>query len=143
MNALQTACPFPLVVNQVEISLLQRSVLEDGTLDQCLEKGITPMAWSPLGAGLLGSGAKRLLTAQQSYRPEAVVTALDNIAAARGVNRTVIAYAWLLKHPSKIVPIVGSTDPGRIREAVRATEIDLTREEWYRLFLAARGEPLP
>ena len=143
LNALQVACPFPLVVNQVEVSLLQRSALDDGTLDQCLENGITPMAWSPLAAGLLGSGAKRLLTAQQSYRPEAVVSELDNIAAARGVDRTVIAYAWLLKHPSKIVPIVGSTDAVRIREAVRATEIDLTREEWYQLFLAARGEPLP
>jgi predicted oxidoreductase len=143
VNALQAACPFPLVVNQVEISLMQRATFEDGTLDQCLEKGITPMAWSPLGAGLLGDGAKRLLTAQQSYKPEAVIKVLDEIARERGVSRTVIAYAWLLKHPSKIVPIVGSTNPERIREAVKATEFVLSREEWYRLFLAARGEPLP
>jgi len=143
VNALQAACPFPLIVNQVEISLMQRASLEDGTLDQCIEKGITPMAWSPLGAGLLGNGAKRLLPAQQSYQPDAVVKVLDEIAAARGVSRTVIAYAWLLKHPSNIVPIVGSTDSQRIREAVRSTEFELTREEWYRLFLAARGEPLP
>jgi len=143
VNALQAACPFPLIVNQIEISLVQRAALEDGTLDQCLEKGITPMAWSPLGAGLLGDGAKRLLPAQQGYQPEAVVKVLDDIAKARGVNRAVIAYAWLLKHPGKIMPIVGSTDPGRIREAVRATEFELTRDEWYRLFLAARGEPLP
>lgn len=143
VNALQAACPFPLIVNQVEISLVQRAAFEDGTLDQCLEKGITPMAWSPLGAGLLGDGARRLLPAQQGYQPKAVVKVLDDIAKARGVSRTVIAYAWLLKHPSKIVPIVGSTDPGRIREAVRATEFELTREEWYQLLLAARGEPLP
>jgi len=143
VNALQAACPFPLIVNQIEISLVQRAAFEDGTLDQCLEKGITPMAWSPLGAGLLGDGARRLLPAQQGYKADAIVKALDEIAKARGVSRTVIAYAWLLKHPSRIVPIVGSTDPGRIREAVRATEFELTREEWYRLLLAARGEPLP
>jgi len=143
VNALQAACPFPLVVNQVEISLVQRATFEDGTLDQCMEKGIVPMAWSPLGAGLLGDGARRLLPAQQGYKPEAVVKVLDEIAKTRGVSRTVIAYAWLLKHPSHIVPIVGSTNSQRIREAVRSTEFELTREEWYRLFLAARGEPLP
>lgn len=143
VNALQAACPFPLMVNQVEISLVQRASFEDGTLDQCLEKGIIPMAWSPLGAGLLGDGARRLLPGQQGYKPDAVVKVLDAIAQARGVSRTVIAYAWLLKHPSRIVPIVGSTDPQRIREAVRATEFELTRDEWYRLLLAARGEPLP
>lgn len=143
VNALQAAVPFPLVVNQVEISLAQRAAFDDGTLDQCLEKQITPMAWSPLGAGLLGDGAKRLLPAQQGYQTGAIVKALDAIAAARGVSRTVIAYAWLLKHPGKIVPIVGSTNPERIREAVQATELELTREEWYQLLLAARGEPLP
>jgi predicted oxidoreductase len=143
VNALQAACPFPLLVNQVEISLVQRAAFEDGTLDQCLEKNITPMAWSPLGAGLLGDGAKRLLAAQQGYKTDAVLKVLDEIARVRGVNRTVIAYAWLLRHPAGIVPIVGSTEPARIREAVRATETGLTREEWYRLFVAARGEPLP
>lgn len=143
LNALQAVMPFPLLVNQVEISLAQRAALEDGTLDQCLEKSITPMAWSPLGAGLLGDGAKRLLPAQQTYKTEGIVKVLDEIAAARGVNRTLIAYAWLLKHPSKIIPIVGSTNPGRIREAAQAAGLELTREEWYRLLVAARGEPLP
>ncbi|TAK98444.1 MAG: aldo/keto reductase, partial [Verrucomicrobia bacterium] len=143
VTALQAACPFPLLVNQVEISLAQRAALEDGTLDQCLERNITPMAWSPLGAGLLGDGAKRLLAAQREYKTDAIVKVLDEIARARSVSRTVIAYAWLLRHPSKIIPIVGSTNPERIREAVKSTEIELTREEWYRLFVAARGEPLP
>lgn len=143
VNALQAACPFPLLVNQVEISLAQRAAFDDGTLDQCLEKNITPMAWSPLGAGLLGDGAKRLLPAQQGYKTDGIAKVLDEIAKVRGVSRTVIAFAWLLKHPARIVPIVGTTDPGRIREAVKATEFELTREEWYRLLLAARGEPLP
>ncbi len=130
-------------MNQVEISLAQRAAFEDGTLDQCLEKNITPMAWSPLGGGLLGDGAKRLLPAQQGYKPEAIVKVLDEISSARGVNKTLIALAWLLKHPGKIVPIIGTTNPERIREAAKAADFELSREEWYRLFIAARGEPLP
>ncbi len=143
VSALQAACPFPLVVNQVEISLAQRAAFEDGTLDQCLEKNIAPMAWSPLGGGLLGDGAKRLLPAQQGYKPDAIVKVLDEIASARCLNRTLIALAWLLKHPGKIVPIIGTTNPERIREAAKAAECELSREDWYRLFIAARGEPLP
>jgi predicted oxidoreductase len=130
-------------VNQVEISLVQRATLEDGTLDQCLEKNMTPMAWSPLGAGLLGDGAKRLLPAQQRYQPDAVLKVLDEISRERGVSRNLMAYAWLLRHPSGILPIVGSTNPDRIREAVQATDFQLSREDWYRLFIAARGEGLP
>jgi predicted oxidoreductase len=141
--ALQAACPMPLIVNQVEISLAKLDCFTDGTLDQCLTEQITPLAWSPLGAGLLGDGAKRLLPSQQGYQPAGIVKALDEIARARGVSRTVIALNWLLKHPSRMIPIVGSVDPQRIRDAVRATEFDLTREEWYRLLLAAQGAPLP
>ena len=143
VTAVQIACPMPLIVHQVEISLAKLDAFTDGMLDQCLIEKITPMAWSPLAGGLIGEGAKRLLTAQQSYRPEQFVPVLEEIAKSRGVSRTVVALAWLLKHPSKIMPIVGSTNPGRIREAVGATELELTHEEWYRLLTAARGEPLP
>jgi predicted oxidoreductase len=143
VTAVQAICPMPLILHQVEISLAKLDAFTDGTLDQCLIERITPMAWSPLAAGLIGEGAKRLLTAQQSYRPERFLPLLEEISKQRGVDRTVVALAWLLKHPAKIMPIIGSTNPERIREAVRATEIELTREEWYRLLTAARGEPLP
>lgn len=143
VTAIQAACPMPLVTHQVEISLARLDAFTDGTLDQCLNQHLTPMAWSPLAAGLLGDGATRLLPAQQTYRTAPIVAALDEVAHARGVSRTVIALAWLLKHPARIVPIVGSTNEDRIREAVRATEIELSREEWYTLLAAGRGEPLP
>ena len=142
LTALQCACPMPLIVQQVEISLLKRDVFTDGTLDQCLIENITPLAWSPLAGGLLADGAKKLLPWQHSYRAEKTLVVLDTVAKARGTSRPVISLAWLLKHPSKIVPIVGSANPDRIREAVRAADIELTREEWYHLLLAARGEPL-
>ncbi|HEU5123852.1 MAG TPA: aldo/keto reductase [Verrucomicrobiae bacterium] len=143
VTTLQKACSMPLITHQVEISLAMLNAFGDGTLDQCLSEKITPMAWSPLAGGLIGGGAKRLLSWQQEYKPEKFLPTLEQIAEARGVSRTVIALAWLLRHPSKIVPIVGSNNPERIRDAVKATEIVLTREEWYQLFTAARGEPLP
>lgn len=143
LTALQKACPMRLVVNQVEISLARLAPFEDGTLDQCQAEKITPLAWSPLAGGLLADGAKRILPAQQAYRPEPIVAALDQLAAARGVSRMVAALAWLARHPSGIVPIVGSTNPARIREAMKAADLTLTREEWYRLLEAARGERLP
>ena len=143
LSALQKAYARPLALHQVEISLAKLDAFTDGTLDQCLAEHITPMAWSPLAAGLIGDGAKRLLKAQEGYRPEQFLPELEAVAAARGVSRTVIALSWLLKHPSKIIPIVGSINPDRIREATKADNIELTRDEWYRLLNAARGEPLP
>ena len=143
VTALQVACPMPLVVHQVEISLAKLDAFNDGTLDQCQIESITPQAWSPLAAGLLGGGASRLLPSQKVYRPDKFLSTIDAVAEARGVARTVVALAWLLKHPARIQPIVGSTKPERIREAAGAAELELTREEWYRLLLAARGEPLP
>jgi predicted oxidoreductase len=143
LTALQVACPMPLIVHQVEISLARLEAFTDGILDQCLIEKITPMAWSPLRAGLLGDGAKQLLPAQQAYRPEKLLPVLDEVAKSRGTSRLAVALGWLLKHPAKILPVVGSTNPQRIREAVRATDLELTREEWYRLLIAARGEPLP
>ena len=143
VTVLQKACPMPLLVNQVEISLAMLDPFTDGTLDQCLAEKITPMAWSPLAGGLIGEGAAKLLPAQQGYQPEKFLPTLDEIAQARGVSRVVVALAWLLKHPSNIIPLVGSTKPDRIRDAARAAELDLSRDEWYRLLIAARGEALP
>jgi len=132
-----------LIVNQVEISLTQLGAFENGTLDQCQAMNITPLAWSPLGGGLLGDGATELLPGQKGYQPAPIVAAVDEIATARNTSRTGIALAWLLKHPAKIIPIIGSSNPERIRAAAAAAEIELTRDEWYRLLIAARGEPLP
>src|SRR6266436_6837960 len=91
LTALQRACPMPLVVNQVEISLANLSRFEDGTLDQCLAEKICPMAWSPLAGGQLADGAKRLLPSQQSYRIKPLVAALDSMAKALNVSRTTLA----------------------------------------------------
>jgi predicted oxidoreductase len=141
--ALLKYCRQPVVAHQLEISLARLAPFTDGSLDQCLAENLAPLAWSPLAAGLIGDGATKLLPAQKLYQIETLLPVLDEVAAGRGVSRTLIALAWLMKHPSGIVPIIGSANPTRIREAIKAVDITLDREEWYRLFVAARGEPLP
>jgi predicted oxidoreductase len=143
VTALQKACPMKLLVNQVEISLARVDCFQDGTLDQCLAEKITPMAWSPLAGGRLGTSDPIDLRDPGHARRIHIREVLDLIARDRQTSRGAIALAWLLKHPSHIVPIVGSTDPARIKELSQAAEIDLTRDEWYRLLEAALGQRLP
>jgi predicted oxidoreductase len=69
--------------------------------------------------------------------------ALDAVGRQHGVTREIVALAWLLRHPARISPIIGTTNPARIRELARADEIQLSREEWYQLLDAALGERLP
>jgi predicted oxidoreductase len=141
--ALATHCPFPLVANQIEVHLGRLDPLVDGTLDQCLERRMTPLSWSPLGGGWLGTGGEPKSDDPKREVKLATLAALDRTAGDRGVSRTVVALAWLLKHPAGIVPIVGSNNPDHIRDAAKADAVDLSREEWYRILLAARGKPLP
>ena len=141
--ALQQACDRPLVTHQVEVSLVHLAGLEDGTLDQCLIEGMTPTAWSPLGRGQLGDGALAGLKPEAVARVARVWAVLDALAPAYGVERTVLAVAWLLKHPTAMVPVVGSVTPARIAALARADEVNLSRDDWYQLLVASRGERLP
>jgi predicted oxidoreductase len=142
VTALRQACPFPLIVNQVEIHLGRLDCFYDGTLDQCLAETMTPLAWSPLGGGYLASGGSVGWRNPRRKVLRGLLAVMDDVAARLGVSRTVLALAWLLKHPCGIIPIVGSTDPARIKEAMQADAVELSREDWYRLLVAARGEKL-
>jgi predicted oxidoreductase len=142
LSALQSACPMPLVVNQVEIHLGRLDALNDGTLDQCLVEKITPLAWSPLGGGTLFDHP-HADPGTPKRRVPGLPQAIEQIAREIGQSPAVVALAWLLKHPAKIIPIVGSMDLDRIKELTRADEVELTREQWYRLLIAARGAPMP
>lgn len=141
--AVQAACPMPLVVNQVEIHLARLECFEDGTLDQCLERGVTPVSWSPLAGGWLGDGGAVPEGHPRAEALRGLPAALDAVAARLGVSRTVLVLAWLLRHPARIVPIVGSVNPARIRDAARADDLELSREDWYAILAAARGAALP
>jgi len=132
-----------LIANQVEISLLHLDAFTDGTLDQCLAENVCPMAWSPLGGGRLVSNSHVELTDPNHAKRLKLREALDHMARDHHVNRAVIALAFLLKHPAGIIPIIGSTNQQAIAETVKACDLNLTREEWYRLMEAAWGHRLP
>ncbi|HWN94194.1 MAG TPA: aldo/keto reductase [Methylomirabilota bacterium] len=140
---LQSACPFRLIVHQIEISLARLDCFDDGTLDQCLAEKMIPMAWSPLGGGRLADTLPIDINSPDHARRIGLRETMDDIARDYGVSRTIIALAWLLKHPARIIPIVGSAKAERIREAAQAEKVHLSRDEWYRLMEAARGERMP
>ena len=143
VSLLQSTLKDSLVVNQIEISLLQLASFEDGTLDQCQQHKITPMAWSPLAGGYLGDGKSNVLPSQEKYKPIKIRRRLDTLARELGTSRSAIALAWLLKHPSGIIPIIGTTKPSRIRELAEADQIELSHEQWYTLLTSALKEDLP
>lgn len=143
VEALASACPFPILVNQVEIHLARLDCFEDGTLDQCLAKQITPLAWSPLAGGMLGDGREPPADHPKAAVLRETVALLDRLAKGFGVTRAAVALAWLMKHPSGIIPIVGSTKPDSIKAAAEADNLELDREDWYRILVAARGKGLP
>jgi predicted oxidoreductase len=140
---LQQACPLPLVVNQIQASLLHLDPFLDGTLDQCVANQVVPMAWSPLAAGILGGRIGVAMNDPHHARKAKLDDVLGVLSRDRGVSRAALALAWLRRHPSHLLPIVGSTNPDRIREATQGAELELTREEWYRLMEAAHGQRLP
>lgn len=124
-----------LVTTQPEISPLRITCFENGELDQAMMMGLTPMAWSPLGGGRLA--------AAETARDRLVAAALDAVAEAQGVSRSVAAYSWLMAHPAGIIPIIGSQQAERIAEGAAALKVRWSRQDWYAVLVAARGEPLP
>jgi predicted oxidoreductase len=135
VEALASFLDRPIATTQPEISPLRIDCFENGELDQAMRMNMVPLAWSPLGGG-------RLL-APENEREIAVAAELDRIAEEQGVSRSVAAYGWLMAHPAGIIPIVGSQSASRIAEAMEALEMRWTREDWYAVLVAARGERLP
>jgi predicted oxidoreductase len=99
-----------------------------------MEAAITPMAWSPLAGGRLATGEG--ISAD-------LLTVLDELATRETVTRSAIAIAFVLAHPSKPIAILGSTQPERLQELAKATTVQLSRTDWYRIVQASEGVPLP
>ncbi len=117
-----------LVTNQIEMSLLRPDPFLNDELAFLQERRIAPMAWSPLGGGALFSNENSALS-----------ELLDDIAARHGTGRAAVAVAWLLAHPAKIMPVVGTNSPERIRELSDALTVDMDRQTWFELLTAATG----
>ena len=115
----------------------EMSVMRDGSaLDYCRLHDITIQAWSPLQFGMF-----RGVFIDHPEFPDLNV-ALENLAEQYGVSKTAIAIAWILRHPAKMQAIAGTMNPEHLKEIVDACKVDLSREEWYRLYLAS-GKFLP
>lgn len=140
-RALQASLGVQLVSTQPEFSPLCQDPVTDGTFDWCQETGATALAWSPLAGGRLVDG----YTPQPSDPPHtgAVLQALDRLAATHGASRSDIALAFVLRHPAKLIALVGTQTPARLEQAARALDIELGRRDWYDLVEAARGAPMP
>lgn len=153
MALLQKHLDQPLVINQVELNLLHARLINDGivanlegdqyaaaagTLDYCRLHQVMIQAWSPVAMGKLidplPKAAKRVRMAAKR---------VAELARAKNTTREAIALAWLLKHPAGIQPLVGTTNRDRLVASCLADRVDLSREEWYGLFTAARGAPVP
>jgi len=134
--ALQAWLDLPIVSHQPEFSPLQIAPLTDGVLDQAMERDMAVLAWSPLAGG-------RLANRPTDARGRAVVDELDRLAFREGVSRASLAIAWVMTHPSRPIPIVGTQSPDRIRALNEVFKVRLDRADWYSVLVAARGTPLP
>lgn len=133
-SLLQSFMKTPLVTQQLEISLLERAVFLDGTLAQCQQNKVHPMAWSPLAGGqLFGQSAAALR----------VKPALERLAKVFGVAPDAVAVAWLLAHPAGILPVMGTNHPARIRALSDAWRVKMDRETWFELWTLAAGQEVP
>lgn len=125
----------PLSTNQIEMSPLHLHALDDGTLDQAQQLGLRPMIWSPLGGGRLFTG--------EDARARRVREEMSAITARLGVSLATLAFAWVLRHPSRPHPITGTGRLEGLREAVAALDVRLEPEDWYAIWTASKGHPVP
>ena len=130
-NLLQSAMRHPLVTNQIELSLKHIAPFTNGDLAFHQQHGHVVMAWSPLGGGDLMTASNEL-----THR-------LDSIAKQSGVDRAAVATAFLLAHPAKITPVLGTNNLERISSISAAETVQLDRQDWFYLYEAALGSEVP
>jgi predicted oxidoreductase len=145
----------PFVLNQLEINIihthlfdegivfnnenLPQPIRNEGTLEYCRLHDILIQAWSPLARGLLSGRQPEM----PDVRTDKAAELVAQLAQEKGVSPEAIIIAWLLRHPAPIQPVIGTTNPARIHAACEADHVTLTREEWYRLYIAGRGNTMP
>lgn len=134
---LQQFLGFPLATLQPEFSALNPEPAFDGVLDFAISRQMTPLAWSPLAGGKLADAI--------NVEPAAlrVTKKLDELATVYGTTRVAVALAFVMRHPSNPIPIIGTQSPSRIAAASDALRVNLSRTDWYALVVAAQGKPLP
>ena len=152
MALLQKTVQQPLIANQVELNLLHTGLIEEGilanqdgvahtavmgTLDYCRLNGIMIQAWAPV------AGGKLIHPPAGDERAARAASLIARMAQEKSTTKEAIILGWLLRHPAPVQPIIGTTNPERIKASCAADMITLSREEWYGLLVAVRGKPVP
>lgn len=127
------ASKIPIEVNQIEYSLTQNKAMYDGTIDYMTVNSVLPMAWSPLGS----------LFKEDNEQTRRIHKQLGELMDKYNASEDQLLLAWLLKHPSRIHPVIGTTDLTRITKSVEAKQIDLDIEDWFLMLLASQGHKVP
>lgn len=122
-----------IAVNQIQCSLTHMSPFFDGSLDHMMTQGIQPMAWSPIGKVFKDKS-------DATYRIHAV---LNRLCEEYQATKDQIVLAWLMTHPSGIIPVVGTTQKERLATAAKAAEINLSEIHWFELLVASQGHKVP
>lgn len=133
---LSSKMDFPLVTNQVEYSVLNMDVQDDGTLDLCQRVGIRPMAWSPFAGGRLFNEQS-----EQAARVRDALKAIGSEMGGASIDQT--ALAWIMRHPAEFLPILGTGKIERIKEAVDALDLSMMVEQWFFIWQASKGHEVP
>ena len=120
-------------VNQIEFSLTAHTAMHDGTLDYMLTNGIRPMAWSPLGS----------VFREDTEKTRRIHRQLGALLEKYNATEDQLLLAWILKHPSRVIPVVGTTHKERLKQAMDATKIDLDIEDWFLILVACQGHKVP
>jgi predicted oxidoreductase len=152
---LQSAIESPILVNQMELSLLKLDWLDsvihvnqergtnvsfpEGTIEYCQMENIQIQAWSPLARGLFSG--KELEGKSDSVKKTAAL--VQSMAEQKDTTPEAIVLAFLIRHPAGIQPVIGTVNPERILACGKAEQVHLTREEWYTLYITSRGFKLP
>jgi len=131
LSALQAFLPMPIVSTQPEYSALRTAPIFDGTFDQAMALDLAVLAWSPLGGGRLADGS------------DAVGALLAAQGARHGTDFSAAALSWIMAHPARPIPILGSQSPERIARSTEAFAVEWSRAEWYAVLEASLGEKLP
>ena len=126
---------YPLINNQLEVSLLHLDAFYNGTLNQCQKLDITPTAWSPLGGGTIFKDT-------QDEKALRIKEAAKDLMVTYNCNLSQLLLAWLAQHPTGIRPLLGTSKVSRVEEAVKAVNIKMTRADWYLMLEASRGHEI-
>lgn len=120
-------------VNQIEFSLTQHTAMHDGSLDHMMLNNIQPMSWSPLG----------YVFKEDTEQTRRIHKQLGTLLDKYNATEDQLLLAWILKHPSNIIPVVGTTTKQRLKDTYAATKINLELEDWFLILVACQGHKVP